>query len=545
MTPNQPVTPRQEGLLVAIIITGLIFRLALECQGVGISLDETVTVYVANAPTFSELIERIATYEFSPPVYFLLMQQWVSIFGDKAGSVSIPSMISGTVLIPAVFIFVKELYRKTDVALLAAFFVAVSPLAVFFSHEARLYSLFAVILTFTFWAFVRCLRESTLPRLIVFTSLAALLLYCHYIAIFISGLFVLSAGLLFLLKKLDKSGSISSEWNFKFTHVAFSLMIAGVAFLPWLSVLMRHREVGTYWVDSESLLDWPFVFASNSAATLPFPWIVGFCLTVVMAPIVLIGLSVFLLRKRLCASSFLSSDAIPFLLLSVNLLVPVAILGYVTPFILGYCRYMVPFAVLSWALLADISIFGATWLQTRVCARTFKIICVSLLVAMVAMNFAELKSQFFGIDRSGLRKLAFDVKEGKFRDSAFIVAPDFDSATFIYYLTREQGLELPVHYYTYPRVGTLTPAAHKGYSDTWLAEGSTRKAMDWIARLDPEKTANLTVISDLNAQDSKLMPARRRVRELLTEIKERYGQADTSVYKGGERSFEVYRFKLK
>src|SRR5262249_19784893 len=147
------------------------------------NLDETVTVYVANANSFSDLIERIALYEYSPPIYFWIMQQWVSIFGDKPVALAIPSMISGTVLIPAVFVFVRELFGKSNVALLAAFFAAVSPLAVFFSHEARLYSVFAVIMTFTFWSFVRCLQKSSLSRLILLWALTTLLLYCHYIAI--------------------------------------------------------------------------------------------------------------------------------------------------------------------------------------------------------------------------------------------------------------------------------------------------------------------------------------------------------------------------
>lgn len=542
MTPKLELTAREEGLLVLIIFTGIIFRLSLECQNIGINLDETVTVYVANADSFSELIERIAAYEYSPPIYFWLMQQWVLMFGDKTNSVSIPSMISGTVLIPAVFIFVKELFQKANVALLAAFFAAVSPLAVFFSHEARLYSLFAVVMTFTLWSFVRCLRQSTRLRLLVLGVFATLLLYCHYIAMFIFGLMILSAILMAVLKKSDKSESGSNEWNFKLTNVLFTLIIAGVAFLPWLNVFMRHRSVGTFWVDSKLITDWPFVFASNLAATLPLPWIVGFCLVSVIAPIAVIVLLGVFVKEKGAVFSHLSPSAFPYLLLALNLFIPVSILGYVTPFIPGYCRYMVPFAVVSWSLLAAAAIFGAAGLERKFSGRLFKFGGVLLLVALAAMDFFEIYSQFFGSDRSGLRKVAADVKEGKFSNSAFLVAPDFDSATFIYYLTREQGLEKPVDYYTFPRDGTIGPAAHKGYSDTWLAEDNTAKTMDWIMRLE---TPNLTVIRDLNVQDSKLMPAKRRVQELISEIEKLYPQPVISLYKGGERSFEVYQFKLK
>lgn len=539
------MTLKEQGLLVLIIITGIFFRLALEYQNIGVSLDDTITVYVANAGTLSELIERIASHEYSPPLYFWIMQQWISIFGDKPSSISIPSMISGTVLVPAAFVFVKELFRKTNVALLAAFFAAVSPLTVFFSHEARLYSLFVVIMTFTFWAFVRVLRQSNRSRLIILSILATLLLYCHYIAIFIIGLLILSAIILVVLKKRDRSEANSTEWNFSLKQIVLTFMISGIAFLPWLPVFLRHRSAGTYWADPLPLTQWPFVFASNLAVTLPFPWIVGFCLVSIGVPLAIIVLIIRLAKKKIALASVFSVISFPWLFLALNLLVPASILGYVTPFIQGYCRYMVPFSVLSFSLLSAGAIFGAAKFHGKLSARLVKTSGALLLVAIAVLNFAELNVQFFGADRAGLRKVAMDVKNGKFPNSAFMITPDFDSSPFIYYLSREQGIGKPDTYYTFPRDGTIGPPEHAGYSEAWLAGDNVDKAVDWIAHLDKEKTPHLTVISDLAAQESKLMPAKSKAQELIGKIEKLYPRPAVSVYKGTGSSVEVYQFRLK
>lgn len=539
------MTLKEQALLVLTIFTGIVFRAALEYQNIGLSLDDTITVYVANASSFSELIERIASHEYSPPMYFWIMQQWISIFGDKPSSISIPSMISGTVLIPATYVFVKELYQKTNVALLAAFFAAVSPLTVFFSHEARLYSLFVVIMTLTFWAFVRVLRKSDRSRLIILSILATLLLYCHYIAIFIIALLILSSALLSILKKRETLDTNSSEWNFSLKYILLAFIISGISFLPWSPIFLRHRLAGTYWTDPLPLTQWPFVFASNLAVTLPFPWIVGLCLVSICVPLAILVLIVRIAQKKISIASIFSVSNFPWIFLSLNLLVPASILGYVTPFILGYCRYMVPFSVLSFSLLSAAAIFGASRFKGKLSGGLAKAAGGLLLVTIAALNFAELNAQFFGIDRAGLRKVAADVKNGKFPDSAFMITPDFDSSPFLYYLSREQGIGKPDAYYTFPRDGTFGPPEHEGYSQAWLAEDNVARALDWIAHLDKVKTPHLTVISDLAAQESKLMPAKSKAQQLIGGIEKLYPRPAVSVYKGSGSSVEVYQFQLK
>ena len=105
----------------------------------GISLDETVTVYVANSVDLKELLARIVGFEYSPPLYFLLMQYWIRAFGDAPYTVAIPSTIFGVLLIPASFVFGKVMLKDGTRALLVAFFAGVSSLAIFYSHEVRTY----------------------------------------------------------------------------------------------------------------------------------------------------------------------------------------------------------------------------------------------------------------------------------------------------------------------------------------------------------------------------------------------------------------------
>ena len=70
---------------------------------------------------------------------------WLTVraFGDGELAVRLPSLIAGTLVIPALYELGRELYdRRTG--LVAAAFAAVSPLLIWYSQEARMYAFVAL-----------------------------------------------------------------------------------------------------------------------------------------------------------------------------------------------------------------------------------------------------------------------------------------------------------------------------------------------------------------------------------------------------------------
>src|SRR3954452_187353 len=69
--------------------------------------------------------------------------------------------------------------------LVAALLVAVNPLLVWYSQEARAYSLFVLATALSFWLFARAHARPTMQRLVAWGLVSALALCTHYFAVFV------------------------------------------------------------------------------------------------------------------------------------------------------------------------------------------------------------------------------------------------------------------------------------------------------------------------------------------------------------------------
>ncbi|MGD9683290.1 MAG: glycosyltransferase family 39 protein [Candidatus Obscuribacterales bacterium] len=505
----------------AITALGLLLRLIT--LGAGIDLDDAITIYVAGSHGIAELIENTTAFEFGPPLYFMLMSVWEALFGKGAVSLALSSIVTGCLLIPLTYILAircpaADSQARGRQALIACFFAAVSPLAIFFSHEVRAYSLLSVLSTATMIFFLDSIENASRKNLSLLFLFSTLTIYTHY-----AGLYLIA--LLFLSTLLSRTPVLK-------VYLAFGLAL--LAFAPWAPHLLTHLKHGTYWVDRTPLMQAPEVFASNLAATLPLPWIAGFLLVILAVPVVLIIFTVKLMRGKKKDPGKIEPPGTAMTMLYLTGIVPIFTLGFLTPFILGYCRYMTPFAVPIWILLAG-------HLQSRLKNK----LLLSALLAVLAIASAVEINAIASTDRNGLRAVARDIKDGKYRDCAFLIVPDFDSYTLLYYLQEEQHTEIPEGYLTFPRPGERRPASHRGYAELWSKEGVLRDTLDRVGALDKSRFPRLAVIHDRGLLESSKMPARSVSKALLDELSRRYGKPGSTVeYHRPGRSFDLYIFDL-
>lgn len=85
------------------------------------------------------------------PLYFFLLHFWMKIFGSSEVAIRSLSVIFGILTVPLVYIVSKKITSE-KVAILSTLVVAVSPLLVFFSVEARMYPIvvFLVMLSLNY-----------------------------------------------------------------------------------------------------------------------------------------------------------------------------------------------------------------------------------------------------------------------------------------------------------------------------------------------------------------------------------------------------------
>jgi len=156
----------------------------------GLWYDEAFNLSVAESG-WPELLGRAAA-DFYPPLYHGLLWVWTRLAGTGEFAVRFPSVWFGTLLIPVIFSFGRLISgssgpeKGTPTAALpaaGAFFVALSPLLVDLSQEARMYTLLALTMVLGELAWVR-LGLGTGGReagLYVVGTTAAL--YTHYAAL--------------------------------------------------------------------------------------------------------------------------------------------------------------------------------------------------------------------------------------------------------------------------------------------------------------------------------------------------------------------------
>lgn len=190
-------------------------------------LDEADNVVAASMFDLVSFVTKYSIGDYHPPGYFILLWVWTHLFGFSEIIVRFPSVILGVGTIYFTYLLGKQLFDK-NTALLTALFLAVAPLHVYYSQEARMYS-FSAFSVAALSYFLIQLVHGKKWSLLGYSISAVLVLYSDYVTY-----------LIFPVHFLYLFISQSKVWKTWFV----SLLIASVAFLPWLSVFPQQIAEG-------------------------------------------------------------------------------------------------------------------------------------------------------------------------------------------------------------------------------------------------------------------------------------------------------------
>lgn len=181
---GEPDTTRETALLVlgGVILAGLVLRFAVPR---GIWLDEAISIHQAHLG-LGDMLQNLYYGDRHPPLHHLALWLDVRIFGDGELAVRLPSLIAGTLVIPALYLLGRELYdRRTG--LIAAAFGAASPLLIWYAQEARMYAFVTLFGLLAFWTQLRVIREGSMRNWAAYILATAALLWSHYFGLLLIG----------------------------------------------------------------------------------------------------------------------------------------------------------------------------------------------------------------------------------------------------------------------------------------------------------------------------------------------------------------------
>jgi uncharacterized membrane protein len=145
--------------------------------------DEIVTAGRVLRSSFWHAMDAVGFSESAPPLYYVLAWLWAQVAGtDEVGLRSF-SALAGVATVPVVFLIGAEL-RGRATGIVAAALVAVNPMLVWYSQEARAYALLALLSSLSLLYFVRGLEHGRRRDLTAWGLLSGLALATHYFAAF-------------------------------------------------------------------------------------------------------------------------------------------------------------------------------------------------------------------------------------------------------------------------------------------------------------------------------------------------------------------------
>ncbi len=349
--------------LLLIIIAAFGLR-AFRLDAQSLWYDEGVTWYLTRF-SLPELVRWTAA-DIQPPLYYLLEWGAVRLFGQTEFALRFLSVAFGVLSVPLMWQMARALLPRRSSAWAAMAFIAIAPLMVYYSQEARMYALLvfqSLLGSWLLWQMVnfepqrhgdtekKYKEDSVSLRLcgenklacysIAYVLVLASALYTHYFAVFL-----LLAHVSYWLLVIGDSSLVTRRSS-------FVIVFGGVAllFAPWMPVLLaRLGDDPSYWRGAlklgEVVRDVAMSFAVGGKREMileaqGLPLAAGFAL--------LLGLSLFLwLRKE-------KQHRRPLLFLLLWLVVPIAgviLLSYRTP------KFNPRYTMLAWAPFALILVSG-------------------------------------------------------------------------------------------------------------------------------------------------------------------------------------------
>lgn len=174
--------PRTRLLLSAIVAIAILLRLPGYTESVWI--DELYTSNLFVGPPV--VLMKTLYSDIHPPLYFVFMHYWNAVFSDGEAWLRLPAMLCGLGSILLIY-RIGEIFAGRTIGLVGAFLLAVSPVHIWYSQEARPYSSNILLLLLSMLSFARLAegRRRAGWTLLFFFSLGGVVFTHYYMATFL------------------------------------------------------------------------------------------------------------------------------------------------------------------------------------------------------------------------------------------------------------------------------------------------------------------------------------------------------------------------
>jgi mannosyltransferase len=225
-------------LLILILLLGFSLRL-VRLDAREMWYDEAFAVlYAEKAP--GSIVQGTVTQvegaaaDIHPLLYYFFLHGWLEL-GDSPFAARFPSVVFGVLSICLVYALGREL-GGVQVGLVASVLTALSPFHIWYSQEARMYSLLCLVSLLSIYFFAKAYQEGNWAHWMAFAFCSALSLYVHNLAFLIPFALIVFA-------------LAARRWTV-FPRLLVAYVVISALFLPWLILVPGQfaKVQQAYWV---------------------------------------------------------------------------------------------------------------------------------------------------------------------------------------------------------------------------------------------------------------------------------------------------------
>lgn len=180
---------------------------------------------------WAQMFSVLLANDAHPPLYYAVMKAWIAVAGSGEAALRLPSAAASIASVVLTYVLMRRLADRR-VAVVSAFLLGVSPLAITVAQQARMYALLEMLAVASTLALLTCVDHGGIRRWAVYAGVMTLLLYVHYF-----GFIILAAQGLWVA--VFARGRLRA-WS-------AALAVVALAYAPWASAFWHQLAHGNGW----------------------------------------------------------------------------------------------------------------------------------------------------------------------------------------------------------------------------------------------------------------------------------------------------------
>ncbi len=188
--------------------------------------DEADIVVRAQRP-WSDVFRTFTAQGENGPLYNVLLAAWVRVAGISEFAVRFPSAVAGVLAIPAIYLLGRRL-AGPQAGLVAAALLAISPYHIWYSQEAKMYSIVALLAIVSTLLLVEALASGKRLYWVSYVLVTTVMFYTHVASVLVFG-----GQAMFVLVSIRRW-----KWQLRAVLIAFAALT-----LPYIPIALWALKV--------------------------------------------------------------------------------------------------------------------------------------------------------------------------------------------------------------------------------------------------------------------------------------------------------------